>query len=146
MAEFSKNLTANTNNKGAAWLDKLVVHKKSDTFSPVPGIVNVTTLGIQEGEFKARLLTAPQDIKGLSTINAPHIGDLSESTDAYQIGSAILSRTLINLLNKKDPNIVTSLCVNVATNDGVKFLESIQKNLLPLDNLQILDVFINLGD
>ena len=46
MAEFSKNSAANINSKGVEWLDKLVVTKKSDTFPPIPEIVNVTTLGV----------------------------------------------------------------------------------------------------
>ena len=33
----------------------------------------------------------------------------------------------------------------MATNDGVKLLESIRNFLLPLDNLQILDVVTDLG-
>ena len=145
MGEFSKKLSANINNKGAAWLDKIVVHEKSDTFLLVPKIVNVTTLGVWKDEIEARLLTAPWDIKGLFIINILHIGKLLEASEAYRIRSTILSRILIDLLNKKDLNIVTSLRANVATDDGVKLLDSIRDFLLPLDNLQILDMLTNLG-
>ena len=51
---------------------------------------------------------------------------------------------LIDLLNKKDPNIVTSLCATVTTNDSVMLLDSVQGFLLPLTDLQILDVLTNL--
>ena len=91
------------------------------------------------------MLTVPRDIKGLSIIDHPRIGDLFEATTAYRIRATILSKILIDLLNKKDPNIVTSLCSNVATNVGVKLLESIRNFLLPLDNLQILNVLTDLG-
>ena len=91
------------------------------------------------------MLTAPWDIKGLSIIEHPHVGDLSEASPAYCIRSTILSKILIDLLNKKNPNIVISLCANVATNDGVKLMDSICDFLPPLDNLQILDVLTNLG-
>ena len=91
------------------------------------------------------MLTAPWDIKGLSIIKNPHIGDLSEASLAYHIRSTILSKILIDLLNKKDSNIVISLCANVATNDGVKLMNLIRDFLLPLDNLQILDVLTNLS-
>ena len=85
MTEFSKNSTANINNKGAAWLDKLVVHEKFDTFPPVLEIVNVTTLGVWEDKIEDRLLTALWDLLGLSIINIPHVGDLSEVSEPYQI-------------------------------------------------------------
>ena len=77
IAEFSKNLTANINSKGVEWLDKSVVTEKSDTFPSIPEIVNVTTIGVWEDAIKARVLTVPWDIKGLSIINIPHVDDLS---------------------------------------------------------------------
>ena len=80
-----KKLTANINNKGAEWLDKLVVTEKSDIFPPIPKIVNVTTLGVWEDAIEARMLTSPWDIKGLSIIKQPHVGDLSEASSAYHI-------------------------------------------------------------
>ena len=85
MAEFSENSTANINNKGTEWLDKLVVTKKSETFPPIPEDVNVTTLGVWEDEIEARMLTTPWDIKELSIIKHPHVGDLSEASSAYCI-------------------------------------------------------------
>ena len=144
MAEFSKNSTANINNKGDEWLDKLVVTEKSNTFPPIPEVVNVTTLGVWEDEILAQMLTAPWTIKGLSIIKHPHDGDLSEALLAYHIQFTILSKNLIDLLNKKDPNIVISLRANVANNNGVKLMDSICDFLLPLDNLQILDVLTDL--
>ena len=85
MTEFSKNLTANITNKGTEWLDKLVVTEKAMTFSPISEVVNVATLGVWEDAIEARMLTAPWDIKKLSIIDHPHIGDLSEATTAYRI-------------------------------------------------------------
>ena len=90
------------------------------------------------------MLTGPWDIKGSYIINIPHVGDLSEASTAYWIWSTILSKILIELLNKKDLNTVTSLCATIATNNSVKLMDSIQDFLLPLDNLQILDVLIDL--
>ena len=69
-----------------------------------------------------------------------------DASPGYRIRSTILSKILIDLLNKKDPNIITSLRATVATNDGVKLLDSIRDFLLPLDNLQILDVLTDLGE
>ena len=91
------------------------------------------------------MLTAPWDIKGLSIIKNPQVGDLFKALSAYRIQSTILSKILINLFNKKDPNIIISLCANISTNDGVKLMDSICNFLLPLDNLQILDVLTDLG-
>ena len=56
MAEFSKNSTANINTKGTEWLDKLVVTKKSDTFPPIPEVVNVITLGVWEDEIETEVM------------------------------------------------------------------------------------------
>ena len=109
MEEFSKNTSVNINNKGSEWLDRLVVTERSETFPPIPEVVNVTTFGIWEDEIEARMLTAPWDIKGLSIIDHQHIGDLSEATTAYCICATILSKILIDLLNKKDQNIAISL-------------------------------------
>ena len=145
MEEFSKNSSVNINNKGSEWLDILVVAEKSEIFPPLPEVVNLTTFGTWEDAIEARMLTTPWDITGLSIINHPHVRDLSEATTAYRIRATILSKILIDLLNKKDPNIVTSLRTNVATNDGIKLLESIFNFLLPLDNLQILYVLTDLG-
>ena len=144
MTDFNKNSTANINSKGTEWLDKLVVTEKSENYPPIHEVVNVTTLGVWQDEIEAQILTAPWDIKRLSIIKHPHVGDLSEATTAYRIQANTFSKILIDLLNKKDPNIVTSICSNVATNDGVKLMESIRNFLLPLDNLQILDVLTNL--
>ena len=145
MVEFSKILTANINNKGAEWLNKLVVTEKSDTFPSTPKVVNVNTLSVWEDEIETRILTAPWYITGLSIIKHPHVGDLLEAASAYCIRSTILSKILIDPLNKKDPNIVTSRHANVATNDGVKLMDSICDFILPLNNLQILHVLTDLG-
>ena len=91
------------------------------------------------------MLTAPWDMDGISIIDTPHVGNIAEATESYRICSTMLSKILIQLLHDKDSNIVISLRATASTNNGVILLGSIRNFLLPLENMQILDVLTDLG-
>ena len=57
----------------------------------------------------------------------------------------MLLKILTELLHIKDSNIVVSLRATSSTNNGAVLLDAICDFLLPLENMQILDVLTNLG-
>ncbi|OEU16774.1 hypothetical protein FRACYDRAFT_239363 [Fragilariopsis cylindrus CCMP1102] len=127
------------------WMDKLVINEKKDTFPKIPETINETTLGQWYDEIKGRLMAAPWDIDGTCILDMPHVGPIAEASEPYRIRSTTLSVILAQLLHDKDSNIVVSLRATVSMNDGVRLLDSIREFLLPLANIQILDVLTELG-
>ena len=75
----------------------------------------------------------------------PHVRNIAETKESYRIRSTILSKILTELLHIKDSNIVVSLRATSSTNNGAVLLDAIRDFLLPLENLQILDVLTDLG-
>ena len=90
-------------------------------------------------------MAAPWDIDGICILDMPHVGPIAEASEPYCIRSTTLSVILAQLLHDKDSNIVVSLWATVSMNDGVCLLDSIRDFLLPLGNIQILDVLTELG-
>ena len=145
MHDISKNPSSSIDKKRATWLDKMVIQEKASTFPKIPTIINETTLGQWYDEISAKMLTAPWDMDGISIIGTPHVGNIAEATESYRIHSAMLYKILIQLLHDKDSNIVITLRATVSTNSCVVLLDSIRDFLLPLENMQILDVLTDLG-